>query len=181
MLKKLLTITKASLISIYSTTIWTKRNFIWTSFPIKPNDNDEAQKNTKLSEYEKVSTDRKRSFQTALPISSSLNIKIEKWTNDSKHGQKIRLNLRKLKKKLVKPQDPKKNVKNTTVAVKKKRVQKPYYNKTTLTKTLTKNDWKETQSENNKLSADCQWKKLSTPLIKSSTIPDSDKFENFWH
>ena len=43
-LKKLLTLTKASLISIYSTTIWTKENFIWTSSSIKQNDNDQAKK-----------------------------------------------------------------------------------------------------------------------------------------
>ena len=43
-LKKLLTLKKASLISIYSTTIWTKENFIWTSSSIKTNANDEAKK-----------------------------------------------------------------------------------------------------------------------------------------
>ena len=32
------------LISIYITTIWTKRNFTWTSSSIKPNDNYEAKK-----------------------------------------------------------------------------------------------------------------------------------------
>ena len=43
-LKKFLTLTKASLISIYSTTNWTKENFIWTSSSIKTNNNDEAKK-----------------------------------------------------------------------------------------------------------------------------------------
>ena len=43
-LKKLLILTKASLISIYSTTIWTKENFIWTSSSIKLNNNGEAKK-----------------------------------------------------------------------------------------------------------------------------------------
>ena len=41
---KLVTSTKASFISIYSTTIWTKENFIWTSSSIKPNDNNVAKK-----------------------------------------------------------------------------------------------------------------------------------------
>ena len=43
-LKKHLKLAKLSLISIYNTTIWTKRNFTWTSSSIKPNDNDEAKK-----------------------------------------------------------------------------------------------------------------------------------------
>ena len=87
--EKLLTLKKASLISIYNTTIWTKRNFTWTSSSIKPNDNYEAKNNNMLwSEYEKVSTDLKRSVQTALPISSSWNIRLAKRTNNSKHGKK---------------------------------------------------------------------------------------------
>ena len=49
-------------------------------------------KSTMLSsQYGKVSTDLKRSFQTALPISRSRNINLEKRTNDSKHDQNIRL------------------------------------------------------------------------------------------
>ena len=72
-LEKLLILKKASLISIYSITIWTKENFIWTSSSIKQNDNDEQKSTMLLSEYEKVSTDLKKSFQTALPISSSWN------------------------------------------------------------------------------------------------------------
>ena len=43
-LKKLLTLTKASLISIYNTTIWTKRNFTRTSSSVKPNDNVKAKR-----------------------------------------------------------------------------------------------------------------------------------------
>ena len=70
------------------------------------------------SEYEKVSTDLKRSFQTALPISSSRNMKLEKRTNDNKTGPKSRLNLRQISKDLKKSEDPRKSY-IKTVAVKR--------------------------------------------------------------
>ena len=70
------------------------------------------------SEYEKVSTDLKRSFQTALPISSSRNMKLEKRTNDSKPGQKSRLNLRQILKDLKKSEESRKSY-IKTVAIKR--------------------------------------------------------------
>ena len=65
-LEKLLILTKASLISIYSTTIWTKENFIRTSSSIKPNDNDEAKK-----------------YHAFITVGESINRSKEKLSNDS--------------------------------------------------------------------------------------------------
>ena len=147
------------LISIYNTTIWTKKNFTWTSSSIQPNDNYDAKNNNMLwSEYEKVSTDLNRSVQTALPISSSWNIRLKKRTNDSKHGKKNRLNLQQILKELKKSKESRK---------KHNRGSKKNHTKTLKQKKTVVNF--------------CQLTILSTPLIKSLTIPDSGVLKNLWH
>ena len=70
-LKKLLTLRKASLISIHSTNIWTKRNFAWTSSSI--NLTNTQSENNKLSvDYQRTSLSTPLTKLSAIPDSDVL-------------------------------------------------------------------------------------------------------------